>query len=320
MRPRAIEKGLTLSVDFVGAIPDRIDSDPIRLRQIVLNLVGNAVKFTTSGQVTLRLSCDMQSRLIHYDVIDTGIGISDEALARLFRPFAQADETMTRRFGGTGLGLAISRQLAQLMGGDITVTSREGAGSTFRCTVGTGDLQGSALLEGITEAELGDPDETDRPHGASSPAAPGAVDAAMLAAHPHRLLLAEDGPDNQRLITFILRRAGYEVDLAENGRIAVERVFAAIESGRPYGLVLMDMQMPEMDGYTATETLRERGVETPIIALTAHAMQGDRERCINAGCSDYTTKPIDRVRLLTMVAQWAREVALTRAARMKDEG
>ncbi|MCC6677997.1 MAG: response regulator [Phycisphaerales bacterium] len=318
MQVRAAAKGIELQHEFVFPLPACIQSDPLRLRQILLNLVGNAIKFTQDGSVTVR--CSMQpgpSPLIRIDVRDTGIGMSPEELARLFKPFSQADSSTTRRYGGTGLGLTISERLAKLLGGGVTVTSQPGAGSTFTVTIDAGDLSAVEMREGGRAVER-DPDVVGRPAprlsigaaetASAPPAAPPAVtepDAAGV-----RILLAEDGPDNQRLIAFHLRKIGAEIEIVDNGRLAVDAVFAAIAKGTPFDIVLMDMQMPEVDGYEATRTLRSRGYAGPVIALTAHAMTGDRDECLAAGCDDYLSKPINREALIRICrARAARRAA-----------
>ncbi|MEC9372460.1 MAG: ATP-binding protein [Planctomycetota bacterium] len=294
MQVRADEKGISLATEVCGAIPETITTDPVRLRQILLNLVGNAVKFTDSGGVRIIVRLDFSTDLRHpqlrLEVVDTGIGITQEQGQRLFQPFSQADSSMTRRYGGTGLGLAISRRLAEMLGGDITFDSVAGEGTSFICTVATGDLEGVPMM-----------DQRD----ALTVRAGAAEDhAASNASTGGRILVAEDGPDNQRLLSFLLEKAGYEVDIAENGRIAVDMIHAASDSDREYIVTLMDMQMPVLDGYAATRLLRARGHDGPIIALTAHAMEGDRERCIEAGCDDYLTKPVDKPALLEMIDRY----------------
>jgi CheY-like chemotaxis protein len=210
-------------------------------------------------------------------------------MTRIFQPFCQGDSSTTRRFGGTGLGLTISKQLAAILGGDIVVASTPGKGSTFSLTIDAGPSRAlrmtspPSLATGATEQRSN----------------PKSVNIRL----PHRLLLAEDGPDNQRLIQLLLKKAGAEVALAENGRQAVELALAAKQEGRDYDAILMDMQMPVMDGYEATQRLRDAGFTGPIIAITAHAMTGDRERCLHTGCTDYVSKPIDRVTLLRTVAR-----------------
>jgi CheY-like chemotaxis protein len=217
--------------------------------------------------------------------------MNDEQLSRLFRPFSQADASMSRRFGGTGLGLTISRRLANMLGGDITVASSPGAGSTFSLTFDPGALAGVRLVTASTPA-------------APRPAA-GITDTLPTPRLECRILLAEDGPDNQRLISHVLRKAGATIDIVENGQLAVERALEAElgTSGPPYDLVLLDMQMPVLDGYGAARRLREFHFKKPIVALTAHAMTGDREKCLEAGCDDYATKPIRRRELIEQLAQ-----------------
>jgi CheY-like chemotaxis protein/HPt (histidine-containing phosphotransfer) domain-containing protein len=208
---------------------------------------------------------------------------SDQA-GRLFRPFAQADDSMTRKYGGTGLGLVISKRLANCMGGDIAVQSEPGRGSTFLVTIAAEIPEGTVMREGLTESML------------ALPETGVAADNIVLRG---RILLAEDGIDNQQLLTMHLTMAGAEVILAENGRIAIERATAG-----EFDLILMDMQMPELDGYSATSELRRLGFTLPIVALTAHAMSGDRAKCIGAGCTDYLTKPIDKELLLHTVSAY----------------
>jgi signal transduction histidine kinase/DNA-binding NarL/FixJ family response regulator len=303
MRVHATEKALGFSVEFATPVPETIQSDPTRLRQILLNLVGNAIKFTERGSVQIFVRCekpDSGPARLSFEIADTGIGLTKAQTRKLFAPFAQADSSTTRRFGGTGLGLSIAKRLATLLGGDITVESLPGRGSSFTLTVETGSLEGVAMLSDLHEAGV----PLDSSHAAERVSQLPEKIAA-------RVLLAEDGPDNQILVMTHLRRAGADVTVAANGRIAVELARAAVEAGAPFDLILMDMQMPEMDGYTATATLRKEGYQSAIVALTAHAMEGDREACIAAGCDDYLTKPIDRDKLLRTVARYGEK---TRAA------
>jgi len=287
--PRAEAKGLDLKVTIEGSMPRAVLSDPTRLRQVLLNLAGNAIKFTHAGRVEIIARHECETLTI--EVRDTGIGIAPEHLGRLFEPFAQADESMTRRFGGSGLGLPISLRLAELLDGTITVQSTAGEGSRFRF---------------VSSAP-----HTHRPPVASSSHAPSESAEPLLA--PARLvgriLLAEDGADNQRLISHLLRGAGAEVEIAPDGSAAVVQIDQAIEAGRPFNLVLMDMQMPVLDGYAAARRLRASGLMLPIIALTAHAMPGDRELCISAGCDDYLAKPVRRAQLLARCAHWLEKSA-----------
>lgn len=301
VRARADEKQLTLTVDFEGPIPEQIKSDPFRLRQVLVNLVGNAVKFTAVGGVRLIIRflpapggpatgvSEIRDALLQFDIIDTGIGMTLAQIERLFQPFSQADASMTRKYGGTGLGLAISKRLTDMLGGEITVHSQLNKGSTFRLSIRIPHTPWLKLIERPSEVMF----------ARSHTQAPPTVEVKLGG----RVLLAEDGPDNRRLLAFILQRAGAEVTIAENGQLAMELALAAESEGRPFSVVLMDMQMPVLDGYGATELLRSLGYYRPIIALTAHAMTGDREKCLRAGCTDYATKPINRQRLLAQIAR-----------------
>jgi PAS domain S-box-containing protein len=293
MRVRAVEKGLSLDARYEFPLPETILSDPVRVRQVLINLVSNAVKFCSHGgvEIVVRFITDVQAgrALTAFDVKDTGIGMTPDEIGRLFQPFAQADSSTTRQHGGTGLGLAISKRLAEALGGDIHVVSRPGEGSTFTFTV-EAELPGPVRM-------LNDLSEAARASHQSQLPPPAAVTLCG------RVLVAEDGPDNQKLVALILRQAGADVDLASSGRVAVERVRDAMAAGTPYDAILMDMQMPEMDGYEATSKLRESGYRGPVVALTAHAMAGDRQKCIDVGCDDYATKPVDRLGLLRMLAR-----------------
>ena len=285
MRPRALEKGIELNLRFANKIPKSVVTDPLRTKQILMNLVSNALKFTEQGQVEIQVSSDPVKQALNFSVIDTGIGIAPEQIPKLFQPFTQADGSMTRRFGGTGLGLTISKRFAQMLGGDITVQSAVGVGSTFTARIaGAGDGSGACckVEDALVVPQFGPELVLEKISG--------------------RVLLAEDGKDNRRFIAAMLRKAGVEVDIAENGRIAVEKAQAA-----NFDLILMDMQMPELDGYAATSQLRGRGYTQPIIALTAHAMSDDRAKCLQAGCSDYLTKPIDRRLLVQTIAQYLKK-------------
>ncbi len=314
MRPRARARGLSLSCEMATPIPETILSDPLRLRQILVNLVGNAIKFTAAGAVCVRLGCDVSADRLQVVVLDTGIGMSAEQRARIarFEAFSQADSTMSRRYGGTGLGLRISSTLATLLGGSIAVDSTPGEGSTFTLTLTTGPLVGVPLVETIdwletTTLALPRRQSSGRPSMDAGEVAAGAA-AESRPLEGVGILLAEDGVDNQRLLSHHLRRAGARVMLVENGARAV----AWIERGHPaVDLVLMDMQMPEMDGYAATQALRGRGCRLPIIALTAHALAGDREKCLAAGCDDYLSKPVDR---RSLVDACGRQLARYRSA------
>jgi len=293
LRLRAQEKKLSLSIEAEGALPVRISSDPTRLRQVLVNLVGNALKFTSEGGVTLGARLELEpgatSGRLAFSVRDTGIGMNQEQLDRLFQPFVQADASTTRRFGGTGLGLVISRRLARMLGGDVTVSSSEGQGSTFTLSVPTGPLTGV----GRVTAAAGPPARVRRADESD------VIEGPRLAG---RVLLAEDTRDSALVVATILRRAGAEVDVVHDGLSAVQRALAALEAERPYGLILMDMHMPELDGFAATRRLREQGYSLPIVALTANSMPEDCADCLAAGCDSYATKPVRRADLLSLVA------------------
>jgi signal transduction histidine kinase len=292
MKIRSEAKKLDFCVDYESPIPETIESDPTRLRQILINLVGNALKFTERGTVQIRvrfLPDPAGDGHLEFAVADTGVGMTQEEIGRLFRPFTQADASTTRKFGGTGLGLTITKRLTEMLGGTIKAESQPGKNSTFTVTIATGSVRGVRMVE---------------------PAAPRSgtlAGAPVLAKHGPaidcRILLAEDGVDNQRLIAFILKKAGANVTIVENGQAAVEGALRARDAGDPFDVILMDIQMPIMDGYTATSRLRAEGYRGVIIGLTAHTMSGDRDKCLAAGCDDYATKPIDRSRLVALVAE-----------------
>jgi PAS domain S-box-containing protein len=281
MRPRAMEKGLGFEVRIDNPVPMLIQTDPLRFRQILVNLLGNAIKFTESGKIEMRIvdeGAGGSNIVLRVDVIDSGIGMNPEQLPRLFQPFTQGDESITRKFGGTGLGLTISRLLAKLLSGDITVISEPRVGSTFTLKIDGGPAAGVAGFLELTDQTL-----------LSSPDSKNEAPTELRG----RVLLVEDGYDNQVLLRMQLEEAGAEVVLAENGRIAVD-----LATAHPFDLIFMDMQMPVMDGYKATRELRRMGLKTPIIALTAYAMFEDRHKCLASGCSAYLSKPIPRELLL----------------------
>ena len=291
MRVRAQEKGLAFEIEYRSTVPLRAKIDPTRFRQILVNLAGNAVKFTQSGSVRFIVemgrSLGIGKKELIVQVVDTGIGMEPAQMARLFQPFVQADSSTTRRYGGSGLGLTITKRLAQMLGGDITIESAPGRGSVFTLRVAV------SAADPVVQ-QIG----TNPKNGAF-----GAVGKGTPGLHG-RVLLAEDGPDNQRLISHILQKAGIsEVIIAANGRLACDKVIEARQNGQEFDLILMDMQMPEMDGYSAAAELRQRGSAGPILALTAHALQGDREKCLAAGCDDFATKPIDRKRLIEQATE-----------------
>ncbi len=293
LRDRARAKGLSLELELAADLPGAVYTDALRLQQILVNLVGNAIKFTEQGGVRLSVSHRPSpiggEGQIAFEVIDSGIGIAPADRERVFAPFSQADASESRRYGGTGLGLAISRGLAQQLAGKLELESELGRGSTFRLRLPIGTRDGAARVD---TAAL------DAERGARDSSAP-----ASLPTLRGRVLVAEDGIDNQRLIERLLTRVGLEVTLAADGRAAIDTALAAERDGHPFDAVLMDMQMPSLDGYAATQALRDAGFARPIIALSAHAMVEDRERCLACGCNAFAAKPIERRALLDLLAE-----------------
>jgi len=304
MDVRAEAKGLALRIECRGPVPATIQTDPTRVRQILLNLVGNAIKFTGAGSVVIVVQLveagldgaePGNGPLLRFDIIDTGCGMRPDQVARLFRPFVQGDASTTRRFGGTGLGLAISRRLARMLGGDVRIVrTAPGEGMHIRLEIAAGPLEGVAMLT------VGDGDL--RRLGAEAvPQEAPKVSPEVLSGR--RVLLVEDGPDNQRLIGHIMRKAGADVVIVSNGREGVDAALEAERAGAPFDLLLMDIQMPVMDGYEAMRTLRAADYTRPIIALTAHVMASDHAHCREAGADAIATKPIDRRQLIALAQQ-----------------
>ena len=273
LRLRCEEKGIELILENQGVPEEMIVSDPLRLRQILQNIIGNAIKFTDQGfvKVTYRVS----HNLLEFQVVDTGLGISEDQKKILFHPFSQGDSSVQKKHGGTGLGLVLSQKLARLLGGDVTLLKSEPQkGSTFLVQISYDTTQ-------VPGVEL----------KASKTSAAGSISG-------KKILIVEDTPDSQLLLKLYLAKSGAVVMAANNGLEGVEKALS-----ESFDLILMDMQMPVMDGYTACQTLKKKGIATPIIALTAYSMAGDREKTLQAGCVDYLSKPVDRTRLLTMVSQ-----------------
>ena len=283
---KANEKGIALAFRADGKLPKEIETDPARLRQIAFNLIGNSLKFTEEGSVTVTVRClkSATGPQLILDITDTGIGMPEDALKNIFDPFVQADSTVTRRFGGTGLGLAISHRFAQALGGDITVKSELGKGSTFRVSLATGDLKGVAFLQPEEVNELQKKIDAEENYRWQFPHA--------------RVLVVDDGEENRELVKLLLEEAGLSVDEAENGQLAVEKAAAA-----GYDVILMDVQMPVMDGFTAAGILRAQGLKIPVIALTANAMKGFEAQCLKAGYSGYLSKPINIDKFMELMGQ-----------------
>jgi signal transduction histidine kinase/ActR/RegA family two-component response regulator len=277
MEPRARERGLELRVEIAPESAIALRSDATRLRQILINLAANAIKFTERGYVRIAALAPADG-FVRFVVEDTGPGIPADKQQAIFEAFTQADASMSRRYGGAGLGLAISRRLATMLGGELAVESELGRGSRFSLRIPSNPHVEAPRTSYVDAAQR----SVERLQG--------------------RILLAEDSPDSRRLLVQLLQRWGVEVEVAENGTVAVERVTKALERGETIDLVLMDMQMPEIDGYEATRRIRAAGYRGPVVALTAHAMAGAREHCLAAGCDDFLTKPIDRARFRAAVA------------------
>ena len=291
LRVKAEAKRLPLELTFDTPLPAEVVTDPTRLRQVLLNLVGNAVKFTAAGRVRLRTR--YADDRLSFAVEDTGVGIDPATAARLFEPFRQADGGTARKFGGTGLGLTICRKICRSMGGDVTATGVPGGGSTFTATVAAPPVDGADWHDDPADALT-------RAAGARTARA-AALPPLTRGGRPLRLLLAEDAPDNRLLIGGFLRGRGATVELAADGRRAVDAAFAAEAAGEPFDLILMDMQMPVLDGYGAARELRAGGYGRPICALTANVLAEDRGRTAAAGCDGFAAKPIDRPALVAAV-------------------
>lgn len=283
-------KGLNLSVVYQGSVPKYIGSDPSRLRQILLNVVGNAIKFTNHGHVELTIKYLTDHSLLEFTVTDSGIGMTEEQQKNIFHRFVQADNSMTRKYGGTGLGLVVSQKLARALGGDLTINkSHPGQGSTFVFSVHNQTLpeQQSRLPE-LSHHELNGANLAKPTHKITNQERP--LDAM-------KILVVDDSPDNRILVSHILKLAGASVASAENGEEGVKSAMA-----NNYDVVLMDLQMPVKDGFEATAELRDHNFRKPIIALTAHVMKGDRERCLKSGFDDHIGKPIDKNQLIAAIA------------------
>jgi len=308
---RAAAKQLDLDINYLTPIPEHINSDPVRLRQIIVNLLGNAIKFTERGGVTIDVAHDEDAGDIDIRVMDTGVGVPEDRRDDLFEAFTQADASSTRRHGGSGLGLCISRRLARLLGGEVELESSEpGKGSVFALRI-------PASAE--ADVPLVRPDANTKPPAVPAPAKP-PLPGDGLPLEGARILYVEDGPDNQRIISHFLRKAGADVKLADDGAAGLAALCRDEDPGaelldpQPFDLILTDMQMPVMDGYTAVAAYREKGGRLPVIALTAHAMRGDREKCLEAGCDDYAAKPVDRDPLVELCASWIERAATQTAA------
>ena len=285
LRPQACAKGLDFRVSSQPDVPPVIRTDPLRLSQCLTNLINNAIKFTDSGHVhlTVSLAPDQDEPHLRFDVEDTGIGIALEHQDLVFESFSQADSSTTRKFGGTGLGLTITRKLASKLRGKVTLQSQPGAGSVFSLFIPTG----------VTLPAQPKPEQSNAPHYTDKDFDP---------LHPHftgNILVAEDDPSNQHLIDILLKKMGLTVTLVNTGRQAIDAAGA-----QTFDLIFMDMQMPDIDGYQATRTLRRTGLTVPIVALTGHAMEQDHKLCLEVGCDHHLPKPFSRDELLEVLANY----------------
>ncbi|MDH5693814.1 MAG: ATP-binding protein, partial [Gammaproteobacteria bacterium] len=280
-QPIAGKKGLEIEVNYLTPVPSHIHTDPTRLKQILMNLCSNAIKFTEKGSIAIKVKYE-EDRRLNFDVVDTGIGIKRENLRKIFSKFSQADSATTRRYGGTGLGLTLSRELALMFGGNLTVESEYGKGSCFTLFVFVDQLPEDAkLISQFIRTKVNEEE-----HKQHKPLF-------------GRVLIVEDTPDIQELVKFVLRKAGIKSDVAENGKEGVELALS-----RDYDLVLMDLQMPTMDGLQATRLLREKNYDKPIIALTANVTKQDQEQCLEAGFTDFTVKPIKKAHFFEILEKY----------------
>lgn len=338
MQVRAEEKQLDFRAEFVSRVPDKILTDPTRLRQVLINLIGNAIKFTESGSVVLAISyrpsengqeagseVSQQAQnqhaqtwptsaihgVLQFSVRDTGIGVSEEQQRRLFKPFSQGDSSVTRSYGGSGLGLAISKRLMDLLGGDIVLHSRLGEGATFTVILPIALDDSARLVQPDLLAHQPELESAETEHRKLT----------------CRVLVVDDRRDVRHISQHFLEKAGAQVLTAEDGEQGIEMALASRDALQPFDLIVMDMQMPNVDGLQATARLRSANIQWPIIALTADAMKGDRDRCLNGGCDDYLSKPIDHVKLVSLVARYTQDISVevlqqrraSRTARLKDD-
>ncbi|OYP35365.1 ATP-binding protein [Rhodopirellula sp. MGV] len=284
MSVRASDNGIRFVVECHDGIPGTVFADQKRLKQILINLVGNAIKFTDQGAVTLSTQYEAATNLISFQVTDTGIGMTERQIKRLFQPFTQVDASDSRRHEGTGLGLAISKRLANIMGGNITVESESGVGSCFTASIDAGNVKTGEMVVAVASPEQ---------QQSAAPDENTPLDCSVL--------VVDDRRDIRFLATRLLSKAGARITEADDGQEAVEIVQEMIRNDRVVDLILLDMQMPRLDGYRTTEQLRRLGFQGPIVALTADAMKDDMKRCLECGCNDYLSKPIDKTALVSCV-------------------
>lgn len=290
LRPMAEAKGLTFTTFCDSSIPETVETDPVRLRQCLINLLGNAIKFTKKGHVHLQTTIEINEneKWLRFDVEDTGIGIPADTQSVIFDSFSQADTGTARQFGGTGLGLAITKRLTELLGGKVSVVSEPGKGTTFTMLLPMENSKeaGASVKEETMENHANDRNDDSRQQ-------------CKLSGH---VLVAEDNESNQVLAKILLEKMGLNVTVVEDGRHVLERV-----SAEQYDIILMDIQMPNMNGYEATEALRQKKIKIPIIALTANVMKGDEQKCLDAGCNDYLSKPLRKGQLYDLLSKYLKK-------------
>ena len=295
----ADKKKIELGLSFKTDIPEKIQSDPTRLKQILTNIVDNAIKFTEQGSVYVQLECIPEEELLQFHIARYRNrfkqGTDQGPFLSLKRSFTQGGTT-TRKFGGTGLGLRLCNSLSKMLGGELKVKSSLGEGSTFTATIATGGLEGATWLskdaEGKGSGVASSTEDNSNSQNDSSRLLDG-----------YRILVAEDGEDNQRLLQYYLDSEGAKVSVCNNGRSTLDAIESSHAEDLPH-LILLDMQMPHVDGYEVSETLRQAGVMVPIIAMTAHTMKGERERCLDSGCDDYLSKPFEQYELIEICQRW----------------
>ena len=281
LQAKLVEKKLEFKVDYSFPVPDKVMGDQTRIRQILINLIGNAIKFTQKGNVTLKVKWLEKSSELAFAVVDTGIGMTEEQQTKVFESFQQADNSITRKFGGTGLGLAITKRLSEMMGGEISVKSEYGKGTTFLVKIQVNAI-GSARLKTMPVAKKKTIVQLNSNSDLSG-----------------RVLLVDDNMTNLTLISKVLKKMNLDVECCMNGQEAVNIL---LDKEEDFQIVLMDVQMPVMDGLTAAGILKQNNFDKPIIALTANTMSGDKEKCLAAGYNDFASKPINRNELFRIIS------------------
>lgn len=286
VKTKAIEKGLTYSVEYQWPLPELIDSDSLRLKQTLVNLVSNAIKFTDVGSVKIVVSCDRELRRLNFSIVDSGAGISEDIQKVLFTPFQQGSSNVAKRYGGTGLGLAISKEFVKQLGGEISLQSREGVGSTFSFYIDAGDIERTKWIDAkqVVYTQEG-------------------IGTTVVMAHRARVLFADDAEDTRKLVTKTLNAIGLDVVAVEDGQKALSLGLVS-----DFDLIILDMKMPVMDGYQAASELRKAGVCIPIVAFSANSMAHEVQQCLDAGCTVHLSKPYRKDDLVSTVEELIRDL------------